>query len=72
MISRKIVANEIYNIRELLEISGDHKHDWWLAGEFLDTIEDESWDEDSIYVWFVQLEENLHEKVSNQEEKKWD
>ena len=48
MISRKIVANEIYNIRELLEISGDHKHDWWLAGEFLDTIEDESWDEDSI------------------------
>ena len=69
---RKIVAQEIYNIREDLDIPGDQEHDWWLAGQFLDMTGKDRWDEDTIYVWFIQLDENLVKRDNNQEETKWD
>lgn len=67
---REIVAHKIWEIREDLDIGGSQEHDWWLASEFLQEMKDKSrWDDDTIYSWFIQLDENL---VQRQTEETWD
>lgn len=56
---RRIVAHEIYKVRMELDIKGDEEHDWWLAEQFIEFIGDDRFDYDDIYVWFVQLDENM-------------
>jgi hypothetical protein len=55
---KEAVAYRIYKIRCDLDIPGSPEHDWWLAKEFLYEHGNE-WDEDDIYLWFIQLGENL-------------
>jgi hypothetical protein len=59
---RKIIAYKIYEIRNELDIDGSQEHDWWLADQFLQKIGVDRFDDDDLYNWFVQLDENLVEK----------
>jgi len=64
-----IIASDIYLIRQELNMSGNDKHDWWLADKFLQEIGDEQFDDDTIYSWFIQLDENL---ITTKKEESWD
>jgi len=55
---KKIVAFKIWQIRQELEIAGSDTHDWWLTDQFLQIAPDR-FNDDDIYTWFMQLEENL-------------
>ena len=55
---KRIIAFKIWQIRQEIGISGSDSHDWWLTDKFLQTNPD-TFDDDDIYVWFMQLEENL-------------
>ena len=67
MTMKKIVAHEIFKVREEVGIDGTAEHDWWLADKFLQFIGKDRWKYDDIYIWFLQLDENMAEK-QNQEE----
>jgi len=55
---RNIIAYKIWQIRQEIGTAGSNTHDWYLAEQFLQTNPDR-YDDDDIYVWFVQLEENM-------------
>ena len=55
---KKIIAHQIWQIRQELGIAGSDTHDWWLADKFLQTNPDHINDDD-VYVWFVELDENM-------------
>ena len=55
---RRTIAHQVWQIRQELGIPGSETHDWYLADRFLQTNPDH-WDDDDIYVWFIQLDENM-------------
>ena len=59
MTLQRLVAQKIYEFRMELDINGSEKHDWWLADQFLQKIGDDMFDDNDIYSWFIQLDENL-------------
>ena len=57
------IAYQIWQIRDELEIPGNKDHDWCLADLFLQCHKG-TFDNDDIYLWFTQLEENLDKDQS--------
>ena len=55
---KRIIAQQIWQIRQELDIPGSDTHDWWLAEEFLQSNPDRI-DDDDVYVWFIELDENM-------------
>jgi len=64
---RRMVAHQIWQIRQEIGIAGSDTHDWWLAEQFLQTNPDR-WDDDDIYSWFIQLDENMVPRDGDYEE----
>ncbi len=54
---KSIVAIALWRIRKELDVNGSADHDWWLAEQFLQKHIGQ-FDDDDIYLWFIQLEEN--------------
>jgi len=55
------IAYKIWKIREDLDMPGNNEHDWEMAEGFLQQCNDQ-YDDDDIYVWFIQLDENMVER----------
>ena len=53
-----MIAHKIWQIRQELGIAGSDTHDWWLAEQYLQTNPSNIHDDD-IYIWLIQLDENL-------------
>jgi hypothetical protein len=70
MVLQRLVAQKIYEFRCELDIDGNEKHDWWLADQFLQEVGAGMFDDDDIYNWFIQLEENLIKRQPMEET--WD
>ena len=58
MIITKVVAYKIWQIRQELGVTGSNTYDCVLAERFLQGRL-EAWDDDDIYVWFIELDENM-------------
>jgi len=56
--TKQIIAYNIWQIRQELGIGGSEPNDWLLAEQFLQQSE-EPFDEDDIYIWIVELKENM-------------
>jgi len=52
------LAYRIWKIREDLDMPGSNDHDWWLAEQFLQQCDDQ-YDDEDIYIWFIQRNENM-------------
>jgi hypothetical protein len=64
MIITKVVAYKIWQIRQEIGVAGSNTYDWVLAERFLQGRL-EAWDDDDIYVWFTELEENMVPRDKN-------
>ena len=56
---QRLVASKIYRTRMELDLDGSEQHDWELAGKFLQSIGKKNFNDNDIYTWYVQLDENL-------------
>ena len=65
---RRLISHEIYKVRQEIDMEGSPDHDWWLAGMFIEQQGNKRFDYDDIYVWFIQLDENMEERTNKEEQ----
>ena len=53
---RKIIAHEIWKIREEVGMKGTPEHDFWLAGEYIEKTKYQVFVKEYLYSWLMERE----------------